>query len=68
MVDRPSGHNPVCPGRMTSIYTAGVLAKSVNGSTNVVVHDVDRMIEKWFSWEFLCEETWFLQKADSGIL
>lgn len=54
VVDGPCGHDPDCPGRMASIYTAGMLARNGNG-TNVVVHDVDRMIEKWFSWEFLCD-------------
>ncbi|CAH1419955.1 unnamed protein product [Lactuca virosa] len=52
VVDGPDGDGPESPGRMGSIFMAGVLA---NG-TNVVVHDVDRMIEKWFSWEFLCHE------------
>ncbi|CAH1423174.1 unnamed protein product [Lactuca virosa] len=49
------GDGPESPGRMGAIYMAGVLARSGNG-TNVVVHDVDRMIEKWFSWEFLSEK------------
>ncbi|KAI3504551.1 hypothetical protein L1887_26110 [Cichorium endivia] len=52
VVDGPGGDGPESPGRMGSIFMAGALA---NG-TNVVVHDVDRMIEKWFSWEFLCQE------------
>lgn len=52
VVDGPGGGGPDSPGRMGSIFMAGALA---NGS-NVVVHDVDRMIEKWFSWEFLCHE------------
>ncbi|KAL4566686.1 hypothetical protein LXL04_030807 [Taraxacum kok-saghyz] len=52
IVDGPNGYGPDSPGRMGSIFMAGILA---NGS-NVVVHDVDRMIEKWFSWEFLCYE------------
>lgn len=55
VVDGPCGDGPESPGRMGSIFMAGVLARAGNG-TNVVVHDVDRMIEKWFSWEFLCEE------------
>ncbi|PWA91365.1 polysaccharide biosynthesis protein [Artemisia annua] len=55
VVDGPDGDRPDSPGRMSSIFMAGVLARSGNG-TNVIVHDVDRMIEKWFSWEFLCEE------------
>lgn len=55
IVDGPSGEGPESPGRMAAIYTASVLARRGN-MTNVMVHDVDRMIEKWFSWEFLCDE------------
>ncbi|PIN22472.1 hypothetical protein CDL12_04814 [Handroanthus impetiginosus] len=55
MVDGPSGDTPDSPGRMASIYTASMLARKGN-MTHVMVHDVDRMIEKWYSWEFLCEE------------
>lgn len=56
MVDGPSGDTPDSPGRMASIYTASILARRGNNTTDVIVHDVDRMIEKWFSREFLCEE------------
>ncbi|KAK4436866.1 protein IRREGULAR XYLEM 15 [Sesamum alatum] len=55
IVDGPRGDRPDSPGRMASIYTASVLARRGN-TTHVIVHDVDRMIEKWFSREFLCEE------------
>ncbi|KAF4377817.1 hypothetical protein G4B88_031483 [Cannabis sativa] len=55
VVDGPSGNAPEAPGRMAAIYSAAVLARNGN-ETNVVVHDVDRTIEKWFSWEFLCDE------------
>ncbi|KAF2302655.1 hypothetical protein P3X46_023520 [Hevea brasiliensis] len=55
VVDGPSGHSPEAPGRMAAIYTAGIIARAGN-TTDVVVHDVDRTIEKWFSWEFLCDE------------
>ncbi|KAL8230526.1 hypothetical protein R6Q57_000304 [Mikania cordata] len=55
VVDGPGGDGPESPGRMGAIYMAGVLARAGN-ETNVVVHDVDRMIEKWFSWEFLNEK------------
>lgn len=55
LVDGPSGNSPEAPGRMGAIYTASLLARKGN-ETNVLVHDVDRMIEKWFSWEFLCDE------------
>jgi len=56
LVDGPSSDKPEAPGRMAAIYTASIMARAGNITTNVVVHDVDRMIEKWFSWEFLCEE------------
>lgn len=55
VVDGPSGSTPDEPGRMAAIYTASMMARNGN-ITDVVVHDVDRMIEKWFSWEFLCDE------------
>nr|XP_043618224.1 probable methyltransferase At1g27930 [Erigeron canadensis] len=56
VVDGPGGDGPDSPGRMGAIYMAGVLARAGNNGTNVVVHDVDRTIEKWFSWEFLSEK------------
>ncbi|KAI7985403.1 Glucuronoxylan 4-O-methyltransferase 2 [Camellia lanceoleosa] len=55
VVDGPRGDAPDAPGRMATIYTASLIARSGN-VTDVVVHDVDRMIEKWFAWEFLCDE------------
>ncbi|XP_020578061.1 probable methyltransferase At1g27930 [Phalaenopsis equestris] len=55
VVDGPRGNWPDAPGRMAAIYTAAVIARMGSG-TDVVVHDVDRMIEKWFSWEFLCHD------------
>ncbi|CAI0446480.1 unnamed protein product [Linum tenue] len=54
VVDGPRGDSPDAPGRMSAIYTAGVLARASPNVTHVVVHDVHRTIEKWFSWEFLC--------------
>ncbi|XP_057456625.1 glucuronoxylan 4-O-methyltransferase 1 [Lotus japonicus] len=62
VIDGPSGDSPESPGRMATIYTAGVLARAGNIS-DVVVHDVDRMIEKWFSWEFLCHENLLCSKG-----
>ncbi|GMI67347.1 hypothetical protein like AT4G24910 [Hibiscus trionum] len=63
VVDGPTGDSPEAPGRMSTIYTAGILArgggtgkKPPTTTTDVVVHDVHRTIEKWFSWEFLCEQ------------
>lgn len=57
IVDGPDGDKPESKGRMAALYIASVLArrsKKKNG-THVLVHDIDRMIEKWFSWEFLCD-------------
>lgn len=62
VVDGPSGDSPESPGRMATIYSASVLARAGN-SCDVVVHDVDRMIEKWFSWEFLCDENLLYSKG-----
>ncbi|KAL8459729.1 hypothetical protein ACS0TY_037006 [Phlomoides rotata] len=43
------------PGRMTTIYTAGLMARNrVKGETDVFVHDVDRDVEDKFSKAFLC--------------
>ncbi|KAF6149463.1 hypothetical protein GIB67_017001 [Kingdonia uniflora] len=55
VVDRPSGDKPELPGRMAVIYTASLIARA-RKETEVLVHDVNRMVEKWFSWEFLCAE------------
>ncbi|KAG0489249.1 hypothetical protein HPP92_008060 [Vanilla planifolia] len=55
VVDGPRGDRPEAPGRMAAIYTAAAMAWTRN-ETDVLVHDVDRTIEKWFSWEFLCHE------------
>ncbi|CAH8384633.1 unnamed protein product [Eruca vesicaria subsp. sativa] len=58
VVDGPRGDDSEAPGRMGSIYTAAVLARrgGSNSTTDVFVHDVQRTAEKWFSWEFLCQE------------
>ncbi|KAF8010537.1 hypothetical protein BT93_J1235 [Corymbia citriodora subsp. variegata] len=63
VVDGPSGSNPEAPGRMGAIYSASILARAGN-STDVVVHDVHRTIERWFSWEFLCEENLVSSKGN----
>ncbi|XP_042496383.1 glucuronoxylan 4-O-methyltransferase 1-like [Macadamia integrifolia] len=55
LIDGPRGDSPEAPGRMAAIYTIGMMAK-VGNVTDVLVHDVDRMIEKWFSWNFFCDE------------
>ncbi|KAG2263239.1 hypothetical protein Bca4012_015138 [Brassica carinata] len=58
VVDGPRGDDLEAPGRMGTIYTAAVLARkgSSNSTTYVLVHDVQRTVEKWLSWEFLCQE------------
>lgn len=56
MVDAPTGYHEVAPGRMTAIYTAGLMARNrESGETDVFVHDVDRVVEDKFSKAFLCE-------------
>ncbi|KAF5732219.1 glucuronoxylan 4-O-methyltransferase 1 [Tripterygium wilfordii] len=55
VVDGPEGNTPEAPGRMAAIYTASMMARAGN-TTTVLVHDVNRMVEKWFSWEFLCDD------------
>ncbi|KAK9109997.1 hypothetical protein Sjap_018057 [Stephania japonica] len=56
MVDAPTGYHQDAPGRMTAIYTAGLMARNRGeGETHVFVHDVDRTVEDRFSKGFLCE-------------
>ncbi|KAI4320236.1 hypothetical protein MLD38_033738 [Melastoma candidum] len=56
MVDAPTGYHEKAPGRMTVIYTVGLMAKNRgSGETDVFVHDVDRPIEDEFSRAFLCK-------------
>nr|GLL31818.1 glucuronoxylan 4-O-methyltransferase 3-like [Ipomoea trifida] len=56
MVDAPTGYHDEAPGRMNAIYTAGLMARNrENGETDVLVHDVDRVVENKFSKAFLCE-------------
>lgn len=56
MVDAPTGYHEEAPGRMTAIYTAGMMARNrADGETDVFVHDVNREVEDKFSREFLCE-------------
>ncbi|KAL8540965.1 hypothetical protein ACS0TY_002296 [Phlomoides rotata] len=57
MVDAPTGYYEEAPGRMTAIYTAGMMARNGGGGgeTHVFVHDVNREVEDKFSREFLCE-------------
>ncbi|XP_055834186.1 glucuronoxylan 4-O-methyltransferase 1-like [Solanum dulcamara] len=56
MVDAPTGWHDGAPGRMSAIYTAGLIARNKqDGETDVFVHDVDRVVEDQFSKVFLCE-------------
>jgi len=58
VVDGPSGAAPEEPGRMGTIYTAAALARAVAGgeAVDVAVHDVDRTVERWYAWEYLCQD------------
>ncbi|KAF9602244.1 hypothetical protein IFM89_025954 [Coptis chinensis] len=62
LVDGQSTDKPEAPGRMSAIYTAAMIARTGN-LTDVLVHDVDKMIEKWFTREFLCEENLISSKG-----
>ncbi|KAK8512983.1 hypothetical protein V6N13_090275 [Hibiscus sabdariffa] len=56
MVDAPTGYHEDAPGRMTAIYTAGMIARNKEkDETDVFVHDVNRVVEDTFSMAFLCE-------------
>ncbi|CAF2064106.1 unnamed protein product [Brassica oleracea] len=58
MVDAPTGFHEEAPGRMSAIYTAGMIARSrgKGETTAVFVHDVDRTVEDEFSMAFLCRD------------
>ncbi|KAI3976049.1 hypothetical protein MKX01_016732 [Papaver californicum] len=62
VVDGPSGDKPEAPGRMAAIYTTSMIARSGN-NTDVLSHDVNKTVEKWFSWEFLCHENLISSKG-----
>ncbi|XP_057793700.1 glucuronoxylan 4-O-methyltransferase 3 [Salvia miltiorrhiza] len=56
MVDAPTGYFEGAPGRMSAIYTAGLMARNrESGESDVFVHDVDRVVEDRFSKALLCE-------------
>ncbi|OVA00133.1 putative polysaccharide biosynthesis protein [Macleaya cordata] len=56
MVDAPTGYHEDAPGRMSAIYTAGMMARNrEEGETDVFVHDVNRVVEDKFSKAFLCD-------------
>ncbi|CAO2821784.1 unnamed protein product [Amaranthus hypochondriacus] len=61
LVDGPRGHWITAPGRMSTIFTAGVLARSKkasarSGKTHVFVHDYNLEPQRMSSEEFLCKE------------
>lgn len=69
MVDAPTGYHEEAPGRMTAIYTAGMMARNRRGGggegTHVFVHDVNREVEDRFSREFLCQG--YLRKQEGRL-
>lgn len=67
LVDGPRGDWPEAPGRMSAIFTAGVLARSKKGGnpkTHVFLHDFSGEVEQVCGKEFLCKEN-LLEASES---
>ncbi|CAN4084742.1 unnamed protein product [Withania somnifera] len=58
MIDGPKGYYDKAPGRMSAIYSAAVMARNRKGPgvTHVILHDVDRDVEKVYAEVFLCRK------------
>ncbi|KAA8548239.1 hypothetical protein F0562_004500 [Nyssa sinensis] len=58
VIDAPRGYMAETPGRMSAIFTAAVMARArvSPGVTHVMLHDVNRKVEKEYAQEFLCEK------------
>ncbi|PIN11500.1 Glucuronoxylan 4-O-methyltransferase [Handroanthus impetiginosus] len=58
MIDAPRGYFAEAPGRMAAIYSAAVMARNrkKSGVTHVMLHDVDRKVEKTYAEMFLCKK------------
>ncbi len=59
-VDSPQGGTRKRPGRMKSVYTAGVLARR-STDVRVLVHDCDRKVERTYSDTYLGPERLVVQ-------
>ncbi|XP_004509113.1 protein IRX15-LIKE [Cicer arietinum] len=67
LVDGPRGDWPEAPGRMSAIFTAGVLARSKKGGnpkTHVFLHDFYGEVQQVCGNEFLCKEN-LLEESES---